>query len=146
MNIDSILNIFEYINKYSFHFSISFKNIQFSFLEKLNIHMDIHSNSGYSTRIFMNIFSNIHFHFSLSWDILFNLSYSMRYSWDWFWKSWIFTWIFVFACKYLNLKKNIIAYFGYLVFGYSRRPWPRRCRAPALIASLCYSSATFPGS
>ena len=53
-------------------------NIQSSFLDILDFHLDIYSNSGYSKgenskRKFMNIFEDIHVNFSSSWDILFNL-------------------------------------------------------------------------
>ena len=48
-------------------------NIQSSFLDVLDIHLDIHSISEYSKRIFKINFWNIHLNCSSTWNILFYL-------------------------------------------------------------------------
>ena len=65
INIHDILNRVEYLNKYINEYSFKFLNIfecsnykviQSSFLDVLDIHLDIHSISEHFKRIFMVIF------------------------------------------------------------------------------------------
>ena len=112
--------------------------------------------SEYSKRIFIINFWNIHLNCSSTWNILFHLEIFSKIFirstlvildihmnihfrfWIFLWLSWLFTWIFVFYSEYLYLKKNILAFFFWIF----RTPLTRRCRAAALIASLCCPSAT----
>ena len=131
--------IFKYIFKYIFIRILNILlNIQSSSLDMLDIHLDIYSVPECFKIIFMDVFQNIClkcsstrnglFHFEILSKIFISSTLVIL---D------IHTWILFFASKYLYLKKNILAYFGFFIY-YSGRPRP--VAAVRLPLSLRYAA------